>query len=258
MEAVSNSAVDVTLVTGGVSPFPIVTLSEFVTVVVTSVGFVAETVVAVTGGVTSDAVAVTEGVPLETVAVEGGFKPDSGAATIAVVEGAVVEVAVTLGVTFDTVDFPEENSLVTNDILDPEVAFVVVVTAFVDVITDDFVTVVTEGLVVLGAVTLATGVTKVLGASEIGVATGVVEVSFCCSDSKSSFSSSSSLSMTVASDSCDLKKYSFCCFKSFILCQAVDSSPQSSESYSESVAFSLSESDISTATRRAKILATSV
>jgi len=244
LEAVSNSAVDVTLVTGGVSPFPVVTLSEFVTGVVTSVGFVAETVVAVTGGVTSDTLAVT-----------GGVIPDSGAATLAVVVGGVVEVAVTLGVTFD---FPEENSLVTNDILDPEVAFVVVVTAFVEVITDDFVTVVTEGLVIFGAVTLETGVTKVLGASEIGVATGVVEFSFCCSDSKSSFSSSSSLSMTVASDSCDLKKYSFCCFKSFILCQAVDSSPQSSESYSESVAFSLSESDISTATRRAKILATSV
>lgn len=74
-------------------------------------------------------------------------------------------------------------------------------------------------------------------------------------------SSSSSLSMTVASDSCDLKKYSFCCLRllrSLDRGQAFDSSPQSSESYSESEAFSLSESDISTATRRAKMEATSV
>lgn len=114
---------------------------------------------------------------------------------------------------------------------------------------------------------------------------------------------SSSLSITVARDSCDLKKYSALLIDALtpdpanppppsdcllppppslllsplsppppaflpshvnatvedliLRCQAVDSSPQSSESYSESECPPLSLSDISTATRRARMDATS-
>ena len=105
----------------------------------------------------------------------------------------------------------------------------------------------------------------------------------------SSSSLSETVSMTVARDSCDLKKYWFdkprapgmpktlpeslpvgvvliipvtecdrSCFCCPRRCQAVDSSPQSSESYSESDGPPPSLSDISTATRRANIVATSV
>lgn len=70
-------------------------------------------------------------------------------------------------------------------------------------------------------------------------------------------SSSSTKSITVARLSCDLKKYS--CNEAVdlfgFLCQA-SVSPQSSESYSDSEAQS-SESENSTATRLASIVATS-
>ena len=253
MEAVSNSAL-VTL--SGVVVAVTVTLSEVVT--------------AVTVTLDDDALGVTDGVTLSGVLTFLTVTlADLVGAKVVETDAVVVTFAGKAGVT----DLADENNLVTKDIFVPDVTVGVTsdLMEAIESTVDVFVTLVTEvwiDIVVTSAlvVTLETGVTKVTGfikvfcdTSETGV-TGVtasvgVLLSF-CSDSKNS--SSSSLSMTVASDSCDLKKYSFCCFKSFILCQAVDSSPQSSESYSESVAFSLSESDISTATRRAKILATSV
>jgi len=252
LEAVSNSAL-VTL--SGVVVAVTVTLSEVVT--------------AVTVTLDDDALGVTDGVTLSGVLT---FLT----VTLADLVGAKAVETDAVDVTLDdkagVTDLADENNLVTKDIFVPDVTVGVTsdLMEAIESTVDVFVTLVTEvwiDIVVTLAlvVTLETGVTKVTGfikvfcdTSETGV-TGVtasvgVLISF-CSDSKNS---SSSLSMTVASDSCDLKKYSFCCFKSFILCQAVDSSPQSSESYSESVAFSLSESDISTATRRAKMLATSV
>ena len=256
MEAVSNSAV-VTL--SGVVVAVTVTLSEVVT--------------AVTVTLDDDALGVTDGVTLSGVLTFLTVTlADLVGAKVVETDAVVVTFAGKAGVT----DLADENNLVTKDIFVPDVTVGVTsdlmeaiestVDVFVTLLSEVWIDIVVTSVTSALVVTLETGVTKVTGfikvfcdTSETGV-TGVtasvgVLISF-CSDSKNS--SSSSLSMTVASDSCDLKKYSFCCFKSFILCQAVDSSPQSSESYSESVAFSLSESDISTATRRAKMEATSV